>query len=196
MNVDKYSDLLEKLALRMDDNRLKHTISVAETASILADKYDASIDKAYIAGLLHDNAKCKSNDELIKECELFNIEIREPERQNPFLLHGKLGAYYAVNEFGISDEDVINAITWHTTGRPGMSLLEKIVFVADYIEPLRYKQKNLEDIRRLAYENIDKCVYVISKDTIEYVSDQAFGLDEMTIRTMEFYKEICEDENE
>lgn len=196
MNVDKYSDLLEKLALRMDDNRLKHTISVAETASILADKYDASIDKAYIAGLLHDNAKCKSNDELIKECELFNIEIREPERQNPFLLHGKLGAYYAVNEFGISDEDIINAITWHTTGRPGMSLLEKIVFVADYIEPLRYKQKNLEDIRRLAYENIDKCVYVISKDTIEYVSDQAFGLDEMTIRTMEFYKEICEDENE
>lgn len=196
MNVDKYSDLLEKLALRMDDNRLKHTISVAETASMLADKYDASIDKAYIAGLLHDNAKCKSNDELIKECELLNIEIREPERRNPFLLHGKLGAYYAVNEFGISDEDVINAITWHTTGRPGMSLLEKIVFVADYIEPLRYKQKNLEDIRRLAYENIDKCVYVISKDTIEYVSDQAFGLDEMTIRTMEFYKEICEDENE
>ena len=196
MNVDKYSDLLEKLALRMDDNRLKHTISVAETASILANKYDASIDKAYIAGLLHDNAKCKSNDELIKECELFNIEIRGPERQNPFLLHGKLGAYYAVNEFGISDEDIINAITWHTTGRPGMSLLEKIVFVADYIEPLRYKQKNLEDIRRLAYENIDKCVYVISKDTIEYVSDQAFGLDEMTIRTMEFYKEICEDENE
>ena len=104
------------------------------------------------------------------------------------MLHGKLGAYYARTEFGIEDEDIINSIVWHTTGRPDMSLLEKIVFVADYIEPLRYKQKNLKEIREMAFSDLDECVYMIARDTVDFIESHGKNLDDMTVRTRDFYK--------
>lgn len=192
--MDKFEldKLIKKIKTKMDNDRYNHTVGVAYTAASLAmchgrNETEGFIDKALIAGFLHDNAKCISSDELLKKCDEFNIPITASEKNNPFLLHGKLGAYYAKTEFGITDNDIINAITWHTTGRPEMSLLEKIIFVSDYIEPGRFKQKNLKNLRELAFTDLDKCVYEIAKDTIEYIIEQNKELDIMTLKTRDYY---------
>ena len=195
--MNKYTlknELMENVRNRMDADRYNHTLGVAYTAASLAMCYGKEqefIDRAFIAGLLHDLAKCIPSEELLANCIRYGIEITDCERRNPFLLHGKLGAYYTANEFKINDEDIINAITWHTTGRPDMSCLEKIIFIADYIEPQRYKQKNLCEIREMAFSDIDKCVYQIARDTIEYITSNNKDLDEMTVKTAEYYKRYC-----
>lgn len=188
--LEKISDELKN---RMDSERYSHTLGVAYTAASLAMRYGAKessdyIDKALIAGLLHDVAKCIPSDELLKKAIEYNLTVTESEYSNPFLLHGKVGAYIAHSEFGIEDEDVLNAVSWHTTGRPSMSLLEKIIFVADYIEPARYKQKNLTAIRESAFTNLDECVYQIARDTVDYINECGKELDEMTVRTRDYYK--------
>lgn len=175
----------------VDAKRFEHSVGVSYTAAALAMVYDSSSDfihKALVAGLLHDNAKCLSDSDLYLYSQKAGIDITESEKNTPFLLHGKLGAYYARKDYGIEDEDILNAITWHTTGRPGMSLLEKIIFTADYIEPGRTKQKNLCELRKLAFCDLDRCVYRISDDTLEYLSAKSQSIDSMTVRTRDFYK--------
>ena len=130
-----------------DEMRYEHTLGVAYTAAALAMRYGASVENAQLAGLLHDCAKCLDDDKKIAICEKHNISITEVEKRNPFLLHAKAGSFLAMNKYKVHDSDVINAILNHTTGRPGMSLLEKIIFVADYIEPGRKKAPNLAEIR-------------------------------------------------
>lgn len=188
--LEKISDEVQR---RMDSDRYNHTVGVAYTAAALAMRHGANessdyIDKALIAGFLHDVAKCIPSDELLKKAKVYNLTITESEHNNPFLLHGKVGAYIAHTEFEIEDEDVLNAISRHTTGRPSMSLLEKIIFVADYIEPARYKQRNLTVIREAAFTNLDECVYLIARDTVDYINERGMELDEMTVRTRDYYK--------
>lgn len=189
-----FDKIKSKLSKRIDNERLAHTIGVQYTAAALAMRYaDISnttklMEQAMIAGLLHDNAKCLSEKDMLEKSIKHGIEITQSERDNPFLLHGKLGAYYAPKRYGVEDEAVLEAIRWHTTGKPDMTLLEKIIFVADYIEPGRKKQPNLDAIRQLAFTDIDKCVYVISDDTLNYLSGRKRCIDEMTVKTRDFYK--------
>ena len=188
--MNKYV-LMENVKERMDAGRYNHTIGVAYTAASIAmgrGETQEFIDKAFVAGLLHDLAKCMPSEEILSKCIESDIEITDCEYRNPFLLHGKLGAFYAEKDFEIRDEDILNSIKWHTTGRPQMSLLEKIIFVADYIEPGRYKQKNLCQIRQMAFFDLDKCVYQIAKDTIDYITLSNKDLDNMTVETAEYYK--------
>lgn len=186
-----------KVSKKIDSDRLRHTIGVEYTAASMAMVLGAELgasfmEKAMVAGLLHDNAKCMPPEKLLEKSIKHGLEISDSERNNPFLLHGKLGAYYAKSKYGIEDPDILNAITWHTTGRPDMSLLEKIVFTADYIEPGRSKQPRLDDIRKLAFTDIDRCVYAISDDTLNYLSGRKRCIDDMTVKTRDFYKNICE----
>ena len=189
-NFDKIKARLSK---HINEDRLAHTIGVQYTAAALAMRYSDSdnaaelLEQAMIAGLLHDNAKCMSDKEMLEKALKHGIDVTESERDNPFLLHGKLGAYYARRRYDVEDEAVLGAITWHTTGRPDMTLLEKIVFVADDIEPGRKKQPNLDKIRQLAFDDIDKCVYVISDDTLNYLAGRKRCIDEMTVKTRDFY---------
>ena len=104
------------------------------------------------------------------------------------LLHAKVGAVYAKDKYGVEDEDILNAITYHTTGRPAMSLLEKIVFIADYIEPYRDPLLNLDEIRKIAYENLDQAIVMISENTLDYLKDIGVAIDTMTNETYEYYK--------
>ena len=110
------------------------------------------------------------SDENVKKvadaCKKNNIPFTEFEKENPYLLHGKIGAFIAKDKFDIKDEDILNSITWHTTGRPNMSLLEKIIFVADYIEPSRYKMPRLKELRKMAFVDIDKCLMHVHKKKI------------------------------
>ena len=117
-------------------------------------RYGEDIEKAQVAGLLHDCAKCIPNDKKIRMCKERQIEISKVELKSPFLLHSKLGAYLAKEKYGVEDPDILSAIMWHTTGRPNMTRLEKIVFTADYIEPQRCKAENLPQVRRLAFHDL------------------------------------------
>lgn len=108
-----------------------------------------------------------TTDKKIRICNKNQISYSKIEAENPYLLHGKVGAYIARKEFDILDEDILNAIIWHTTGRPDMSLLEKIIFVADYIEPSRRPIPELNLIRQLAFTDINQAVIKILENTAE-----------------------------
>lgn len=192
-DIDK---LKQKLIKKVDEARFTHSIGVAYTAAALAMVHCKSedtsefIEKALVAGLLHDYAKCFNGEEMIEKCEKHNIAMSEIERENPFLLHGKLGAYYVREKLDIKDEDILGAITWHTTGKPDMSLLEKIIYTADYIEPGRDKAVHLTILRTLAFTDLDRCIYQISDDTLNYLSGRMRCIDDMTVSTRDYYKEI------
>lgn len=171
-----------------DGKRFEHTLGVAYTAVALAMKYGVSLKDAELAGLLHDCAKCLSHEEKIAICKDNNIEMTDVEKRNPFLLHAKVGFFLAKTTYKVEDEDILNAILYHTTGRPEMSLLEKIVFIADYIEPGRDQAPNLTEIRKLAFEDIDKALLWILDDTLNYLKSGGGEIDPMTQTTYDYYK--------
>lgn len=172
----------------LSKQKFEHTISTVYTAMCLAMKYEVNLQQAEIAALLHDCAKCIPNDKKIKECRKHNIKMTEAELANPDLLHAKLGAFMAMNVYHIDDKEIINAILKHTTGAPNMTMLEKILYVADYIEPGRNKADNLTYIRKLAFEDIDKAIFVILGDTLEFLRKKGGAIDVMTNKAYEYYK--------
>ena len=173
---------------KLDHKRFEHTLGVAYTAAALAMRYGEDMHEALLAGLLHDCAKCMSNDKRLAICEKYNIAISEAERKNPFLLHAKVGSFLAMKKYGVSDKNVINAILNHTTGRPGMSLLEKIIWIADYIEPGRKQAPNLARIRQLAFEDLDQALLIALEDTLQYLHAGKMEIDTMTQKTYDYYK--------
>ena len=179
----------KKMKKALDAKRYEHTIGVAYTAASLAMCYQADVDKAQIAGILHDCAKCIPDEKKLSICEKHNIQITEIEKRNPFLLHAKAGSYIAMKKFHIHDRDIINAILSHTTGRPDMSLIEKIIFIADYIEPGRKQAPNLAKIRQLAFQDLDLALIQILGDTLNYLKSTGTEIDPMTQKTYNFYLE-------
>lgn len=181
----------------LDAKRFEHTLGVEYTSAALAMRYGADIKNAQLAGLLHDCAKCLTDEKRLSICEKHNISINDVERRNPFLLHAKVGSFLAMEEYRVYDPDVINAILNHTTGRPGMSLLEKIVFVADYIEPGRKQAPNLKQIREMAFVDLDKTLIMILGDTLAYLEITDGETDPMTQKTYEYYMQQmdCEADN-
>lgn len=171
----------------LDAKRFEHTLGVEYISAALAMRYNADIKNAQLAGLLHDCAKCLTDGKRLSICEKHNISINEVERRNPYLLHAKVGSFLAMEEYKVYDPDVINAILNHTTGRPGMSLLEKIVFVADYIEPGRKQAPNLKQIREMAFVDLDKALIMILGDTLAYLKSTGGETDPMTEKTYEYY---------
>lgn len=170
-----------------DAKRYEHTLGVAYTAMALAMRYDVPLKDAEIAGLLHDCAKCMDDNKKIDLCKKHNNEITDIELRNPYLLHAKAGCFMAIDTYHIEDEDILNAILNHTTGRPEMSVLEKIIFIADYIEPGRKKASNLTEIRKLAFINLDEALLWILKDTLVYLSSVGGEIDPMTQKTYDYY---------
>ncbi len=187
------AELRTKIKKTQDKKRFEHTLGVTYTAACLAMCYDVDTERAQIAGLLHDCAKCLSNDKKVSLCKKQSIEINMTEAKNPFLLHAKAGAYLAEHKYGIGDEDILNAVRYHTTGRPGMSTLEKIVFIADYIEPGRDHSARLPELRRLAFQDLDRTLIEILKDTLSYLDGLENEIDPMTRRTYDHYIKIMDE---
>lgn len=171
----------------LDNDRYQHTLGVAYTAASLAMRYRMDPETLITAGLLHDCAKNIPNDEKYDLCKKYKIELNEVEKKAPYLLHSKLGAYIAEKDFGVKDKEILNAIRYHTTGRPGMSLIEKIIFIADYIEPGRDEAPNLTDIREMAFKDIDEAVKMVLIDTLDYLSKGDRPVDPTTKETYDFY---------
>lgn len=178
----------------LDTKRYNHTLGVMYTAAALAMCHGASLEKAMIAGLLHDCAKGVSNDKKIGLCKKYNIEVSETERKNPGLLHAKLGAYFSWKRYQIDDKEILSAIVCHTTGKPNMSLLDKIVYIADYIEPERRELPNMTEVRALAFHDIDACLCRILEDSLVYLKRKNMVTDIMTEKTYKYYKDLCKQE--
>ncbi|MBQ8306162.1 MAG: bis(5'-nucleosyl)-tetraphosphatase (symmetrical) YqeK [Blautia sp.] len=183
----------KKLAKYLDEERFAHTMGVMYTCASLCMVHGGDLGDAQAAGLLHDCAKCIPNKKKIRLCEQHHIEMTSFEKDHPFLLHAKLGAYIASKKYDIDDKDILSAIRYHTTGRPGMSRLEKIVYIADYIEPMRDKAPNLSRVRRLAFEDLDECMYEILKDTLDYLEENPREIDQTTVEAYRYYKEVHND---
>ncbi len=184
-------DLKKDLKKEMDDSRFEHTLGVMYTCGALAMRYGCDLDKAMLAGLMHDCAKCMPNAKKLKMAEKHHLEITELERKNPFMLHAKLGAFLARKKYDIEDEEILNAIRWHTTGRPEMTLLDKIVYVSDYIEPKRDKAPHLPMIRQKAFVDLDEALVMILRDTLGYLGDSPEHVDSMTKKTYDYYIQKC-----
>ena len=183
-------DIQEKLRKKLKGSRYVHTLGVEYTSVCLAMKYGENLETAELSGLLHDCAKELPEKKLIQICRDHGERISKMEYQNPFLLHGKAGACLARDKFGIDDANILNAIRYHTTGRPGMTLVEKIVFVADYIEPKRKKADNLTELRRMAFENLDETVLRILEQTLDYLIRTGKEIDRHTVITRDYYKKL------
>lgn len=182
------NEIRKKLKKVLDKGRYEHTEGVMYTAGALAMAHGYSIDDAMLAGLLHDCAKCISNDEKIRICKEHDIPITPVEYDGPYLLHAKLGAYLAETTYEIKDPQILHAIKVHTTGEPAMSVLDKIIYIADYIEPGRDKAPNLDYVRKLAFRDLDACMAQILRDTLKYLSSRGGSIDTMTKMTYEYYK--------
>ncbi|MEE0861929.1 MAG: bis(5'-nucleosyl)-tetraphosphatase (symmetrical) YqeK [Lachnospiraceae bacterium] len=185
-----YKKLRKNVKDVMTKSRYEHTLGVEFTAASLAMRYEVDIEKAELAGLLHDCAKCIDSEDTLDDCKKYNIELTDVEKRNPFLIHSKLGAVHAKKLYGVDDEDIISAIRFHTTGKPDMTMLEKIIFIADYIEPGRDKAPNLKEIRKMSFIDIDEAMYMILKDTLDYLDKGEGEKDELTRDTYLFYKNI------
>ncbi|MDD6440989.1 MAG: bis(5'-nucleosyl)-tetraphosphatase (symmetrical) YqeK [bacterium] len=182
--------LQKKMKNELDHDRYEHTIGVMHTAACLAMRYEEDMDRALLAGLLHDCAKCIPAEEKIKMCKKNHIEIAEAEKDNPGLLHAKLGAFLAKEKYGITDESILRAIRFHTTGCPEMTLLDKIIYIADYIEAGRKPLPNLAEVRKLAFCDLDACLYRILEDSLVYLKSKGSVVDPMTEKTYLYYKSI------
>ena len=166
MNPINIDTIRKKVKENQSEKRYEHTMGVMYTAAALAMRYHVDVEKALLAGLLHDCAKAYST----------NLE------------HAKRGAQMARDEYGIDDTDITDAIFYHTTGRPNMTLLDKIIYIADYMEPNRCEAPNLDEIRRLAFEDIDECLYKILEASLKYLKGKDVVIDPITEETYLYYK--------
>lgn len=185
----RISKMRKKLKKYLDQDRYEHTLGVMYTAASLAIRYGYDMDEAMIAGLLHDCAKCIPSQKKIKLCAKYHLSISESEYQNPSLLHAKLGAFLAAKKYHVENQRILNAIACHTTGKPNMTLLDKIIYIADFIEPGRSEAPNLSKVRKLAFQDLDKCLFRILEDSLAYLHTRDLSIDPLTEKTYLYYKE-------
>ncbi len=160
-------DIIKELEKEIGPKLFRHSIAVMEEAEKLALTYEYDVEKAKIAGLLHDCGKCRCLDNL---------------------KHAKKSAELAIIKYDVNDKDIINAIMYHTTGRVNMTLLEKIIYIADKIEPCR-QYDGVEEIRKTAYINIDEAIIKSLESTIEYVKNRKQELDIESVNTLNYLRE-------
>lgn len=190
MNYTKVNEAEIKQWLKdnLNEERYIHSLGTAECARELADKYALDKDKAYTAGLLHDCAKCFSNEKLL-EIIHNNLNVEEAEMLNYKTLHAPVSAYYAKEKFGVDDKEILSAIRWHTLGQIDMSDFEKIIFLADKIEPNTRDKEYAAIIRSyLEEENgLNKALLKCYKETIKSLVKRDLKI---CLLTIEIYNKL------
>lgn len=178
----KREELLRKVKEQMNDHRFTHTLGVASTAFKLAEKYGADPEKAELAGYLHDYCKYWDKERMkaiITDHMQIPSDILQYDKE---LWHAPVGAIVVENELGITDIDVLNAIAYHTSGRPSMTLLEKILWLADYIEPGRHFP-GVEEVRELAENCLEQAIIQAMGNTIIFLVKQKKKIYPVTLAT-------------
>ena len=150
-----YEEIKDRLKKSLSEKRYIHSLGVADEAKRLADLYGANKEKAYLAGLLHDCAKEAENP--IKKCSDLGVELDDMMKSNKGLIHGPLGAEIARHAFGITDAEILSAISWHTVGKAGMTLLEKIIYIADMTE-INRDFDGVDKLRKAVSTNLDEAI--------------------------------------
>ncbi len=176
-----YGQMTVMLKKSLSEYRLKHTLSVAETAVWLANRFGVDPVQAHLAGMLHDCAKGMDAPTLLQLIRTGGVSADELELSMPALLHAPAGAALAKSQYHVSDQAVLSAIRWHTTGRRNMTPLEKVVYLADMIEPGRAMYPGLNDLRECARENLDEAVYMAAAQSASYVSGRGKKLHPRTM---------------
>ena len=183
MDYTKYKEWLRD---NLNEERFEHSVGTAECAFELAKRFGLDPEKAYLCGLIHDCAKCFSNEEL-KESICDCKDLCDGELINPKTYHAPAGAILAKNELGICDEEILSATRWHTLGKINMSDFEKIIFIADKIEkrtrPLEYR----EDIEKALEKGLDDAMFVCYANTIKSLVDRNLGI---CYQTIEIYNNL------
>lgn len=185
---DKIFQFRKQLKNKLPPSRYEHSLSVSFLCTALAMCHGYDMEKAELAGLLHDCAKQYEDTVLIEKCMKHGISLTPEEQMAPVVIHAIYGAWMAKEKFGIQDEEVLSAIRYHTTGKPGMGMLEKILYIADYIEPRRDKAANLSHLRQLAFQDLDQTLFEMLGASLEYLHQKGCSVDPMTQQAFEYYQ--------
>lgn len=187
----EFSQMQEKLKGMLTEKRFRHSLGVMDSAVHLAKLFGESEEKARIAGLLHDCAKDIDKALMPAMCEELGVELDTVKREQRSLIHADLGAKLVQTEFGVSDADVISAIRYHTLGKPNMTALEKILYIADFIEPNRKDFPGLSEIRELAELDLNLAMLTAVNSSIRYVRSQNKVLHEQSLQTQAYYQKLA-----
>ena len=152
----------------LPEKRYLHSVAVCETAIDIATSHKLDVEKIKISALLHDCGREIPGRENLDKATEFGITMDKIEKNQPILLHAKLGVYYAKHKYGVHDKDILEGIRYHTTGAPHMSKLAKVVYLADLLEPTR-DFPGIEDMRILARKDLDKAMINAFAQTIRYL---------------------------
>lgn len=177
--------LLKKISEQMRPKRFKHVLGVEQAALSLAKKYQGPVEKASIAALTHDYAKERSDEEFVTMIKNKKLDPELLHWGNP-IWHGVVGAYFVKDELGINDPEILQAITLHTTGAKDMTLLDKIIYVADYIESGR-DFPGVDEARKLANENLDAAVAFEAKHTLVHLIEQDAAVYPKSLETYNYW---------
>ena len=193
-SIDEIKNYLKE---NLSSERYFHTLGVMEEAIELAKRYNADIKKAEIAGLLHDNAKCMTKEDLRKFISENLPDLDKNELKNYKTLHAPVGAYFAKEKFKISDPEIISAIRWHTLGRVNMTTLEKIVFLADKIEKNTRDIEYRNQIIKILDENegelgLNKALFRCFIETVKSLAERKLYICTTTIDVYNWLLEITE----
>ncbi|NDL67924.1 bis(5'-nucleosyl)-tetraphosphatase (symmetrical) YqeK [Anaerotalea alkaliphila] len=183
LEVKQRLSMRKTLKRELEERRYEHTLRVEETAVQLAMAHNVDPSHSATAALLHDCAKNYKQEKMARLCERYHIELSMDELLNNDLVHAKVGAVVAREKYLVSHPDVLNAIRYHTTGRPHMTPLDKVIFVADYIEPGRKPHGRMEEIRKLAFHDLNTSLLMILEDKIGYLLTKEKQIDQITIET-------------
>ena len=183
--ADDIEKLIDGALARLTEKRLRHTLGVMETGIHLGELYGGDPDKIRLAAAMHDLFRGKTVDEINNYVNHYGLPDRYLGNAN--LAHSKIAAEY-MSEIGINDVDILNAVSYHTTGRAGMSLLEKIVFLADAIEPGR-DYPGVDELRELAESDLDAACAKALENSISFVRSKGETLDPDTVSALEYLKQ-------
>lgn len=164
-----YHEIEKKLKKELRPDRYSHTLAVVDSALKLGEMYKCDAEKVRYAALLHDCAKNYNDTQLLEVADQYHLDLDPVTKREPQLLHGPIGAEVARAEYGITDQEVLDAIHYHTTGREHMTLLEKIIYLADFIEPGR-DYPGVDKLRKMAFENLDDALIQALTNTLRYIS--------------------------
>lgn len=186
------AELLDKVAAVMSDKRFKHVLGVEKSAIELAERYGYDTEKAGLAGLIHDYAKELSDQEFLDLIDKYKLDP-ELKKWGNNVWHGMVGIYKIQEDLGVTDKEILRSIETHTVGSGEMSLLDKIIYVADYIEPGR-RFPLVEEARVIVKESLDKAVAYETVHTVEHLAHQAFPIFPQTIETYNAYVGFMKDD--
>lgn len=181
MDTQRNAEFLEEIKKRLNPDRLYHSLNVADEAKKLAKHYGADEQKAFTTGLLHDILKNTPDSELLQYFERNGIMLTETERASRKTWHAMAGADFLRRELHVTDEDILSAVRWHTTGRAGMTLLDKVLFVADFISADR-DYPGVERMREKAYVSLEDAMLEGLQFTINELVENAWPVHEDSIR--------------